>query len=184
MAPAIERSGDVWTATTDQLGDQQADWVVSFGYRHIIREPHLSRFAGRLLNIHISLLPWNRGADPNFWSWFDDTPKGVSIHHIDAGIDSGPLVAQQEITLNAADHTLRTSYDVLMRLAVGLFNVTWPAVRGGWNEPIPVRHAGTIHRVKDALPYWRVLPLKHDTPCSEVAELGRHYATCSITSSA
>jgi methionyl-tRNA formyltransferase len=172
LAPAITRTGDTWTATTDPLGDQQADWVISFGYRHIIREPQLSRFAGRMLNVHISLLPWNRGADPNFWSWFDDTPKGVSIHHIDAGIDSGPLVAQQELRMNAADHTLRTSYEMLMRVAVGLFNVTWPAVRDGWDEPIPVRHAGTIHRVKDAVPYWNIMPLKHDTSCQFVAELG------------
>jgi methionyl-tRNA formyltransferase len=172
LAPALERTGDTWTATTEPLADQEADWLISFGYRHIIREPHLSRFAGRVLNIHISLLPWNRGADPNFWSWFDDTPKGVTIHRIDAGIDSGPIVAQQELIMDAAEHTLRTSYEALMRVAVGLFGVTWPRLRAGWDEPIPVRHAGSIHRVRDALPYWNIMPMKHDTPCAFVAELG------------
>jgi methionyl-tRNA formyltransferase len=185
LAPTLERAGDEWRALTDPLRDEDADWFVSFGYRHIIREPHLSRFAGRLLNIHISLLPWNRGADPNFWSWFDDTPKGVSIHHIDAGIDTGPLVAQQELRLKAEEHTLRTSYEMLMRLAVGLFGVTWPAVREGWFEPIPVRHAGTVRRVRDAVPYWNIMPLKHDTPCQFVAELGReHQANFQIWTSA
>ena len=183
LAPAVERGGDSWTAKTEPLTDQEADWFVSFGYRHIIREPHLSRLAGRLINIHISVLPWNRGADPNFWSWFDRTPKGVSIHHIDAGIDTGPLIAQQEIMLDERDHTLRTSYDVLMRFAVGLFDVTWPAIRNGWSETIPRRDIGTLHRVKDALPYWASLPLKHDTPCSEVADMGRehHCGNISVT---
>jgi methionyl-tRNA formyltransferase len=174
IAAVVERSGDNWSATTEPLGDQDADWLISFGYRHIIREPHLSRFRNRILNIHISLLPWNRGADPNFWSWFDGTPKGVTIHWVDAGIDSGPIVAQQEVLMRAEDHTLRTSYAALMRLAEGLFGVTWPALRDGWAEPVPTKGVGTFHRAKDVQPYWAALPLKHDTPCREIADMGRH----------
>jgi len=73
--------------------DFSADFIVSFGYRHILKEPILRSVARPIINIHISYLPWNRGADANFWSWFKHTPKGVSIHEIDAGIDTGPVLA-------------------------------------------------------------------------------------------
>ena len=70
-----------------------------------------------MINIHISMLPWNCGADPNFWSWFYATPKGVSIHCIDSGIDTGGLLTQAEIMFPAGE-TLRTSYDRLMEHAI------------------------------------------------------------------
>lgn len=46
------------------------------------------------MNLHISYLPWNKGADPNFWSCIDGTPAGVTLHHIDAGVDTGDIIAQ------------------------------------------------------------------------------------------
>ena len=50
-----------------------------------------------IINLHLSYLPFNRGAHPNFWSFYENTPSGVSIHLIDAGIDSGPILFQKEI---------------------------------------------------------------------------------------
>ena len=38
--------------------------------------------------MHISYLPFNRGAHPNYWSFKDNSPKGVTIHFIDNGIDT------------------------------------------------------------------------------------------------
>ena len=55
-----------------------------------------------IVNLHISYLPWNRGAHPNFWSFFDATPTGVSIHLIDKGIDTGPIIVQKKVKLDPA----------------------------------------------------------------------------------
>ena len=57
--------------------------LVCHGYQHILRKPVLDRFPGRAINLHISYLPWNWGAVPNLWSFLEDTPKGVTIHHLD-----------------------------------------------------------------------------------------------------
>jgi methionyl-tRNA formyltransferase len=96
LADAITTAGDSYDVSMEPperwVGD--VDFVVSFGYRHIISARYINALHGRLINIHISLLPWNRGADPNFWSWFDRTPKGVTIHAIDAGVDTGDVLAQ------------------------------------------------------------------------------------------
>src|SRR5262245_47929427 len=106
--------GDVVTIVGQPLdleGEQKrdAEWIVSYGYRHILREPLLSAYAERIINLHISYLPWGRGADPNLWSWIEGTPKGVTIHAIDAGLDTGPIFVQRLVDFGSSE-TLATSY--------------------------------------------------------------------------
>ena len=47
----------------------------------------------------MSFLPYNRGSHPNFWSFIDDTPKGITIHEIDEGADTGNIVFQKKILI-------------------------------------------------------------------------------------
>ena len=50
------------------------------------------------LNVHPSLLPDNRGPDPLFWTFRNgDTQTGATVHIMDEGLDSGPIVAQRAI---------------------------------------------------------------------------------------
>jgi methionyl-tRNA formyltransferase len=50
------------------------------------------------LNVHPSLLPANRGPDPLFWTFHDGHHEtGVTIHRMDEGLDTGPIVAQEKI---------------------------------------------------------------------------------------
>ena len=52
------------------------------------------------LGLHPSLLPLRRGPDPLFWSYFeDDRETGVTVFRMDAGEDTGPIVAQEAIAL-------------------------------------------------------------------------------------
>ena len=76
------------------------DLVLSFGYRKILNKTLLKKLARPAINLHISYLPYNRGAHPNFWSFIDNTPKGVSIHEIDSGIDTGKIIFRQKIKIN------------------------------------------------------------------------------------
>ncbi|ANE35179.1 formyltransferase domain-containing protein [Campylobacter iguaniorum] len=45
--------------------DYKFDFLISYGYRYIIKENILSLFGDNAINLHISYLPWNKGADPN-----------------------------------------------------------------------------------------------------------------------
>ena len=111
------------------------DWLISYGYRNKISSKVLSLFdPSRRINLHISYLPWNKGADPNLWSWIDKTPKGVSIHQLDSGIDTGPICHRRHIALVADEDTLRTSYEKLSKGMFELFKDTWPQAcrRGGY----------------------------------------------------
>lgn len=117
-----------------------AEWVVSFGYRKIIPKHIIEQYRGRIINIHMSMLPWNRGAHPNFWAWFDDTPHGVSIHRISEDLDKGEILAQRKVSYldfryGRDDATLRSTYEDLIVAAVGLFDRSWPKIVDGSITP-------------------------------------------------
>lgn len=82
------------------------------------------------LNLHPSLLPYNRGKHPNFWCLADGSPCGVSLHFIDAGVDSGPVLAQSEIDVSWEDTGLSVHVKCRERI-VELFRDSIDAVLAG-----------------------------------------------------
>jgi methionyl-tRNA formyltransferase len=59
----------------------------------ILRLPRLG-----CLNVHPSLLPNNRGPDPFFWTFrYGETSTGVTIHQMDEGLDTGPILSQEHV---------------------------------------------------------------------------------------
>lgn len=175
LHPALDDAGDVYYLPED---DRQpyglADFVVSFGHRDILKKSFLDLYPNRIINIHTSFLPWNRGADPNFWSWFDDTPKGITIHRIDAGIDTGGILVQEELKKWHSDETLHSSWHHLMGRAKALFESEWKNIR---RDGLPTRNVigGTYHRMADKDPWMERLPQGWQTPVKEVQRLGREH---------
>lgn len=158
---------------TDPLTeDPGVDWIISYGYRHIIKPPILDKYAGRIVNIHIGFLPWNRGADPNFWSWYDDTPKGIAIHLVDGGVDTGDILTRVSAQFSNKE-TLRTSYFSLQTLASRTFCEIWPSIRCGLIEAKKQESGGSYHRAADKEKIFSALPLGLDTPVRSIEELGR-----------
>lgn len=105
------------------------EMVISYNYRFILTKDILDLLNGKAINLHISLLPWNRGAHPNFWSFIDNTPKGVTIHYIDQGLDTGDVILQKEMFFNEDVETLTTSYNTLHREVQKLFSDNWEQIR-------------------------------------------------------
>ena len=97
------------------------DLVISFGFKHIIKNDLLQSITAPILNLHQSYLPWNKGAHPNFWSFWDNTPAGVTIHKIDSGIDTGPIVVQRIFEFDEKVETFRTTYEKLFTELENLF---------------------------------------------------------------
>jgi hypothetical protein len=170
ILPVLRKAGNGIIVCGDTLPNT-FDFLVVYGHRHIIGEPYLSAHPGQIINLHLSYLPWNRGADPNLWSFIDDTPKGVSIHVIDAGLDTGPVLAKREVILSG---TLKTSYNQLRRAMVHLFADEWPAIRAGKKPPRwPIAPKGSYHCKDDKWALWSRLSRGFDTPIEEVEALGR-----------
>jgi methionyl-tRNA formyltransferase len=150
------------------------EFLVSHGYRHVLRPPVLDRFPRRAVNLHISYLPWNRGADPNLWSFIDNTPKGVSIHYLDAGIDTGDLIAQKAVEFGAGE-TLRTSYVRLQDEIAQLLAVHWGRIRDGSCDAVHQVGTGSFHRTSDREKIAHLLSLGWDTPVAQVEQAGAEW---------
>jgi methionyl-tRNA formyltransferase len=166
----------VWQ-TEDQISgevlrDRGVECVVSFGYRHVLRDDAMEAVCGNAVNLHISMLPWNRGADPNLWSWLENTPRGVSLHWMAARVDEGPLIAQRSVDLDV-DGTLRSSYDVLEQAICELFEDTWPSIASRAAATIPQPSGGSHHRSADKEPHLHALHSGWDTPCADVLAYGQ-----------
>ncbi len=114
--------------THSDLDALNPDFIVSYGYKHILPKDIIDRYRGKIINLHISYLPYNRGADPNLWSILDCTPTGVTIHYIDEGIDTGDILLQELVGIYGFD-TLKTSYDRLHEAIQNLFKDFWILIK-------------------------------------------------------
>jgi phosphoribosylglycinamide formyltransferase 1 len=80
------------------------DYVILAGFMLIIPKRFTDEFAGRLLNIHPSLLPKFPGLDSHQRALAaGETVHGCSVHFVDEGMDSGPLVAQAQCPVLSDD---------------------------------------------------------------------------------
>ena len=80
------------------------DLVIVYG-ASIIREPLLSAFKGRMLNVHLGLSPYYRGSATNFWPLAEELPEcvGATFMYIDEGIDTGEIIHQIRPAVNYYD---------------------------------------------------------------------------------
>jgi phosphoribosylglycinamide formyltransferase-1 len=126
-APALARAGGLPTASfeladyasREERDAAMADWlqehgvevVVLAGYMHILTAPFLARFPERVINVHPSLLPEFPGAH----AVADQLAAGVresgaTVHVVDEGIDSGPILAQERVPVLDGD-TVETLHE-------------------------------------------------------------------------
>lgn len=124
-------------------------FIISFNYRHIISEEVLNLMPGKVINLHTSYLPYNRGSSPNFFSFLDDTPKGVTIHLMDKGLDTGDILCQRELTFDEEKETFASSYDKLLLEMKQLFKENWEAIKAGSLQAKKQTGEGTYHKMKE-----------------------------------
>jgi formyltetrahydrofolate-dependent phosphoribosylglycinamide formyltransferase len=83
------------TALTTALEEARADIIALAGFMRVLTPGFVSRWAGRLINIHPSLLPKYPGLDTHQRALAaGDTEAGCTVHHVTAGVDEGPVIAQ------------------------------------------------------------------------------------------
>lgn len=130
------------------IDQNNIEFVVSYGYRYIIKEEVLKHLPKRVINLHISYLPYNRGADPTFWSIIEKTQTGVTIHEVDAGLDTGDILVQEKTTISPQD-TLRSIYARHQQVLQNLFKRHWLEIKQHKIISIKQSKSGTYHRSKD-----------------------------------
>jgi phosphoribosylglycinamide formyltransferase-1 len=91
-------------ALSDALDVQQTDLVVLAGFMRILSPGFVARYAGRMLNIHPSLLPKYTGLHTHHRALeARDSEHGASVHFVTAELDGGPLVLQSRVPILPGD---------------------------------------------------------------------------------
>jgi methionyl-tRNA formyltransferase len=88
------------------------DLIVCVSYHTILKEPLLRRYPNRIINAHLAPLPHYRGRAPLNWAIINgEDHTAVTVHFIDEGIDTGPIIVQEKIPITEDDRAI----DVLLR---------------------------------------------------------------------
>lgn len=135
--------------TLEMIQQLEPSFIVSFNYKHLISKEILEAMPGRVINLHTSYLPYNRGSSPNFFSFLEDTPKGVTIHLMDEKLDTGDILCQKELFFDETKETFASSYDTLIREMKELFKENWDGIKAGTLEPKRQEGEGTYHRMRE-----------------------------------
>jgi methionyl-tRNA formyltransferase len=135
--------------TSEYINKLNPDIVISYNYSHIVKEDVIDLLGDRIINLHCSLLPWNKGASPNIWSFIENTPKGVTIHVLEKGLDTGRILLQEEVSFDEDAETLATSYNKLQETIVDLLCSNLEDILAGNIVPTMQKGEGSYHRTSD-----------------------------------
>ena len=113
------------------LEEHGVELVVLAGYMHLLTKPFLDRFPGRIVNVHPSLLPLFPGRQP-----IEDAlaacveTTGVTVHLVDEGIDSGPVLRQEPVPVEPEETLVARIHAVEHRLLPAVVRELLVAVPG------------------------------------------------------
>ena len=87
-----------------RIDTYRPDLVVLAGFMRVLSGPFVERYAGRMLNIHPSLLPKYTGLHTHSRVLeAGDTEHGASVHFVTPELDGGPVILQSQVPVNAGD---------------------------------------------------------------------------------
>lgn len=95
---------DAETVLVESLQSKGTSWVILAGYMRVVKEPILSLFPRRIVNIHPSLLPAFKGLH----AWEQALAAGVketgcTVHFVNQNVDDGEIIAQEKVPVMAGD---------------------------------------------------------------------------------
>jgi phosphoribosylglycinamide formyltransferase 1 len=87
-----------------KLEQEGVEWIFLAGYMRIVGETLLHAYEGKIMNIHPSLLPAFPGKDAIGQAFRAGVAvTGVTVHFIDEGVDTGPIIAQKQVEIFPED---------------------------------------------------------------------------------
>lgn len=116
--------GSLERALTASIDEASPTLVVLAGFMRVLSAEFLAPYAGRMLNIHPSLLPLHRGLNTHARALAaGDTLHGASVHFVTAELDGGPVLSQALLTIHPTD-TAATLSDRVLQLEHRLLPAT------------------------------------------------------------
>lgn len=91
-------------AIAEEIEKEKADFILLAGYMRLLGPKFTTRFPNRIVNIHPSLLPAFPGVDAQKQAWeYGVKVSGCTVHFVDQGLDSGPIIVQRTVTVEEDD---------------------------------------------------------------------------------
>ncbi|KAF0677124.1 phosphoribosylglycinamide formyltransferase [Profundibacterium mesophilum] len=113
--PFGKERGAFEAALTAKLEEARPDLICLAGFMRILTPGFIDRWAGRILNIHPSLLPAYRGRDTHARAIAaGDREAGCSVHEVTAELDDGPVLGQARVPVRPGDTPERLAARVLL----------------------------------------------------------------------
>jgi phosphoribosylglycinamide formyltransferase-1 len=105
VRPADHPDRAAWDVElTEVVASARPDWVVCAGFMRLLGPAFLARFEGRIVNSHPALLPSFPGAHGVRDALaYGVRVTGCTVHLVDAGVDTGPVLAQRAVEVGADD---------------------------------------------------------------------------------
>ena len=96
------------------IDNYQAEVIILAGYMRILSADFISKYSGKILNIHPSLLPKFPGLNTHQRA-IDASEKihGASVHFVTEEVDGGPVIAQQSVNIDSTDNPQTLAKKVL-----------------------------------------------------------------------
>ena len=133
----------------EKIKSLRPDIAISLLFDYILKPVFIDIFPQGVINLHPAYLPYNRGQYPNVWSIIEGTPAGTTLHFIDAGIDTGEIIARELVNVEPVD-TGKTLNQKLAKASLDLFKVTWPTILSGSFQRLSQNiEDGTYHKTED-----------------------------------
>lgn len=108
----------------ERLQEHEVEWIFLAGYMRIVGKTLLGTYEGKIINIHPSLLPAFPGKDAVGQALEASVHEtGVTIHYVDEGIDTGPIIAQQAVPVYG-DDTMETLQSRIQKIEHQLYPKT------------------------------------------------------------
>ncbi len=143
----FETTEDWEDAVAEALGD--VIWVACAGFMRLLSPHFLARWPDRVLNIHPALLPAFPGVDGQGQAYDHGVRiAGCTVHLVDAGTDTGPIIAQGAVPVLPGDDR-----DALQRRILGVEHVLYPRVLR-WAAEGRLSVEGRTVRVATDEPTW------------------------------
>ncbi len=132
-----------------RMRDLAPDVVLVFG-TGLLKVPLIETFPGRILNIHLGLSPYYRGAGTNFWPLVNGEPEycGATIHFLDAGVDTGPIIAHVRPDMRADDGPHDIGNRTITAAADALADAA-RALEAGTLTGVPQQGGGRVYKRAD-----------------------------------
>jgi formyltetrahydrofolate-dependent phosphoribosylglycinamide formyltransferase len=128
-------------AIAKAIEETHTDWIVLAGFMRVLSPEFVKKFAGRIINIHPSLLPSFPGAHAIRDAWDAGVKEtGVTVHLVDEEVDHGPILAQAKVevrpddTIETLEERIHKTEHVIYKETLKKFFEEHPITADEWEE--------------------------------------------------